>query len=52
MALLFKRTVDKIYANLIPDAVTSFHASFRYRLLVVVLVIVMSSAALITMAAL
>lgn len=41
----FKRVIDFIYAFLLPDAVGDYSASFRYKLLVVLVVMFLSSTA-------
>jgi len=43
MTSILKKTVDQIYAFLLADAVGEFAASFRYKLLIVMLVVAMSS---------
>lgn len=45
MTSILKKTVDRIYALLLADAVGEFSASFNYKLFVVLLVLAMSSSA-------
>jgi len=50
MTTFLKKAVDKMYILLFPDAVGEFSATFKYKLLIVVLVLVMFSSAAFTMA--
>lgn len=50
MTTLVKKAVDKMYIFLFPDAVGEFSATFKYKLLIVILVLVMFSTAAFTMA--
>jgi hypothetical protein len=45
MTSILKKTIDQIYAFLLADAVGEFTAPFRYKLRIVLLVLVMSSSA-------
>ncbi len=49
MSTYIRKAVDKIYVFLFPDAVGEISATFRYKLLIVLLVLVMSSSAAFTM---
>lgn len=49
MMPLLKRAVDKIYAFLFPDAIGEFSATFRYKLIIVLIVMILSSSAACTM---
>jgi hypothetical protein len=49
MATYLRKVVDKIYVILLSDAAGELSASFRYRLLIVVLALVMSSIAAFTL---
>lgn len=45
MMPLLKRAVNKIYAFLFPDAIGEYSATFRYKLIIVLLVMILSSTA-------
>ncbi|MCA1761987.1 MAG: hypothetical protein ABR574_04320 [Cryomorphaceae bacterium] len=48
MTSLIKKVVDKIYVFLFPDAIGQFSATYRYKLLIVLLSMFMFSSAAFT----
>lgn len=48
MTSFLKRAVDKIYVFLFPDAIGQFSATYRYKLLIVLLSMLMFSSAAFT----
>lgn len=49
MMLFLKKAIDFVYAFLFPDAVGEFIASFRYKLITVVLVLILFVVAIYTL---
>lgn len=49
MSNYFRKAIDKIFVFLFPDAVGEISATFRYKLLIVMLVLIMTSSAAFTM---